>query len=56
MSVMPGMAACGCADCPTACTVHLPEFKEMDLNFEIVRGVDGLAFIMIIVFSFCGFH
>ena len=49
-SVMPGMAACGCADCPKACTVTLPEFQERELNFEIVQGVDGLVFIMIIVF------
>ena len=47
---MPGMSACGCADCPTACTVNLPVFDDRDLNFEIVRGVDGLVFIMIIVF------
>jgi len=46
----PGMAACGCADCPQACTVNIPQFADMDPNFEIVRGVDGLVFIMIIVF------
>ena len=46
----PGMAACGCADCPTACTTSLPEFPDHQWSFEIVRGVDGLVFIMIIVF------
>ena len=49
-SAGPGLAACGCADCPKACTTSLPEFPDHQWNFEIVRGVDGLVFIMIIVF------
>ena len=46
----PGVSACGCADCPTACTINLPEFTDLEFRFEIVKGVDGLVFIMIIVF------
>jgi len=46
----PGMSACGCADCPQACTANIPQFDDLNPNFEIVRGVDGLVFIMIIVF------
>ena len=48
--VVPGLPACGCADCPQACKLNLPVFEERSLNFEIVRGVDGLVFIMIITF------
>ena len=43
--IIPG---CGCSDCPSACTLNLPEFKDMTFSFEIVEGVDGLVFIMII--------
>ena len=50
LSAGPGLAACGCADCPQACTTSLPEFPDHQWSFEIVRGVDGLVFIMIIVF------
>ena len=45
-----GVAAAGCADCPAACTINLPDFDDLGFNFEIVKGVDGLVFIMIIVF------
>jgi len=46
----PRKPACGCTDCPAACTLNLPEFREYEFNFEIVEGVDGLVFIMIVVF------
>jgi hypothetical protein len=39
---------CGCADCPRACTLNLPEFQDFRYDFYIVQGVDGLVFIMII--------
>ena len=42
------LAGCGCADCPRACTLNLPEFKDFNYDFYIVQGVDGLVFIMII--------
>jgi len=42
--------ACGCTDCPAACTLNLPEFQQFQYQFEIVEGVDGLVFIMIITF------
>jgi len=48
----PGTRGCACSDCPTACTADLPDFEDPGFNFEIVRGVDGLVFIMIIVFVF----
>lgn len=46
----PPIPGCGCADCPTACTLNLPDFKPLTFTFEIVEGVDGLVFIMIVVF------
>ena len=42
------ISACGCTDCPAACTLNLPEFEDFDFSFDIVDGVDGLVFIMII--------
>ena len=42
------LPGCGCADCPRACTLNLPEFKDFSYDFYIVQGVDGLVFIMII--------
>jgi hypothetical protein len=42
------LAGCGCADCPRACTLNLPQFKDFSYDFYIVQGVDGLVFIMII--------
>ena len=50
MQAPPGEESCGCADCPASCTISLPEFEDPGFNFEIVKGVDGLVFIMIIVF------
>ena len=40
---------CSCTDCDLACKV--PEFPdEADQEFVIVEGVDGVVFIMVIIF------
>ena len=40
---------CSCTDCDLACKV--PEFPdEDDQEFVIVEGVDGVVFIMVIIF------
>lgn len=43
-------SACGCTDCPGACNVDVPTFTDSGFHFEIVPGVDGMVFIMAIVF------
>ena len=40
---------CSCSDCDTSCT--LPDFSdELENEFVIVEGVDGVVFIMVILF------
>ena len=39
---------CGCADCDAACKI--PDFPDEDEDFVIVPGVDGVTFIMVVVF------
>ena len=40
---------CSCVDCEASCNV--PDFSdETDEDFVIVEGVDGVVFIMVIIF------
>ena len=39
---------CGCSDCEAACDI--PEFPDECQEFVIVPGVDGVTFIMVVVF------
>ena len=40
--------ACSCTDCIESCTP--PDFPDVDEDFVIVEGVDGVVFIMVIIF------
>ena len=39
---------CACSDCDDAC--EIPNFPDEDNDFVIVPGVDGVTFIMVVVF------
>ena len=39
---------CACSDCEAACKI--PEFPDECQDFVIVPGVDGVTFIMVVVF------
>ena len=39
---------CACSDCDAACKI--PEFPDECQDFVIVPGVDGVTFIMVVVF------
>jgi Niemann-Pick C1 protein len=41
-------SGCSCSDCDDSCV--LPVFENEDEKFTIVPGVDGVAFIMVIIF------
>ena len=42
---------CSCGDCEAACPVfEPPNFDDEDTDFVIVEGVDGVVFIMVIIF------
>ena len=41
---------CSCTDCEAACPVFEPPDFDDDSDFVIVEGVDGVVFIMVIIF------
>ena len=42
---------CSCSDCEATCsTFEPPDYGDEDGDFVIVEGVDGVVFIMVIIF------
>ncbi len=39
---------CSCSDCELSCDI--PDFPDEDADFVIVENVDGMVFIMVVVF------
>ena len=48
-STQEGEPGCSCTDCESACVP--PTFPEIDREFVLFNGINGVTFIMIIVFS-----